>query len=138
MNVFRFLVACAMAMQVCAACCADAPAAPPPSASSAAPPKKSCRPEYPAAALAAHAEGVTVIGLTVEASGAIKKVEVLQSAGPTPAHQLLDQAAADALSTCPFKPGIDEHGHPTGTTVKISYYWKMEGPTPAAPPIKQP
>jgi len=87
--------------------------------------KKSCRPEYPDAALKAKVEGKTVVNLTISPLGDVSKVDVLESAGPTPEHKLLDLAASVALLNCPSKPGTDAAGRPIASSVKITYVWQM-------------
>ncbi len=84
------------------------------------------KPEYPAAALRAEATGTSKIRFTVDATGVVSKSEVERSAGGSREHRLLDRAAVDALSKCRFKPGIDEHGKPTGGTTIVEYVWKTE------------
>jgi protein TonB len=84
------------------------------------------KPAYPAAALRAEATGTTKIRFTVDATGAVSKAEVEQSAGVSREHRLLDRAAVDALSKCRFKPGTDENGKPVGGTTVVEYVWKLE------------
>ncbi len=104
-----------------------APPAPKPRAVPARIDVSSCeKPEYPAAALRAEATGTTKIKFTVDATGAVSKAEVEQSAGVTREHRLLDRAAVDALSKCRFKPGVDEAGKPVGGSTVVEYVWKLE------------
>jgi TonB family protein len=85
-----------------------------------------CRPTYPPAALRAAVKGVTRLRMTIEYTGRVKSVQVVQSAGERPEHKLLDQAAADALSKCKYTPGTDYDGKPVGGQVDIQYQWKLE------------
>ena len=85
-----------------------------------------CRPGYPAAALKAHAQGVTGVRFTVSAEGRLVGAQVVQASGSTPEHQLLDEAAVAALSRCPFSAGTDESGKAVGADIIVSYRWKLE------------
>ena len=111
---------------------ADDPTAPVASGASAIEPgrikaeKSNCRPEYPVQALREHAQGTTRVRFTIDATGHVTNAEIVQSAGQTPAHLLLDQAASGALASCPFRPGKDATGQPAGTTVEVSYRWVLE------------
>lgn len=83
-----------------------------------------CRPSYPAGAIRARAKGTTQLRMTVDSTGHVKAVEIVRSAGDTPEHKMLDDAAAAALSGCPYVPGTDEDGRPISTLIEISYEWK--------------
>jgi periplasmic protein TonB len=85
-----------------------------------------CKPEFPPAALRAQVSGVSRIRFTVDASGKVTAADVVGSSGLTREHRLLDNAAKNALGTCPFTPGVDANGTPIGTQVEVSYAWKLE------------
>jgi protein TonB len=84
------------------------------------------KPEYPAAAARAEATGTTKIRFTVDAAGKVSKADIEKASGSSREHRLLDRAAVDALSKCPFKPGTDENGKPVGATTLVEYVWKLE------------
>jgi len=83
------------------------------------------RPEYPAAALRADATGVTRVAFVVDAAGRVAGAQVVRSAGGTREHKLLDGAAVEALSQCPFKPGADEAGRAVGGNAHVEYTWTL-------------
>jgi len=85
----------------------------------------SCKPVYPPAALRADVQGETVVEMIVDSAGKVKSAEVVQSAGQSPEHKLLDQAAAEALPRCPYTPGTDTDGKPIGARVTVNYVWKL-------------
>jgi protein TonB len=85
-----------------------------------------CKPDYPSAAQRANAEGVTRIRFTVDAAGKVTNAVILKPSGGTREHRLLDAAAKAALSTCPFRPGVDATGKPIGTDTDVEYVWRME------------
>jgi protein TonB len=84
-----------------------------------------CRPVYPPAAQRAGATGVSRIRFTVDALGHVGAAQILQSAGPTREHRLMDKAAADALAQCPVTAGTDEAGRAVGGTADVDYVWKL-------------
>ena len=84
-----------------------------------------CKPVYPPAALRAGAQGETVVEMLVDAAGKVRSTEVVQSAGPSPEHKLLDQAAAEALPHCPYTPGTGTDGKPVGARLTVNYVWKL-------------
>jgi TonB family protein len=85
-----------------------------------------CRPAYPPAALRVQAEGTTRLRVTLDAAGHVTATEVIQSAGETAEHKLLDQVASEALARCPYTPGTDWDGKPIGTMLDLNYTWKLD------------
>jgi protein TonB len=90
-----------------------------------APPETYCKPEYPAAALRAGAQGVTTVAFHLDANGKVTGSEIVKSAGPTNYHQMLDDETVRALSLCPFKAARDADGHPIASVVKVDYAWRI-------------
>ena len=86
----------------------------------------SCRPEMPPAAIRLGVTGTSGVRLTVSASGQISQAEITRSSGPTREHRLLDRAALEALSRCPFVPGRDGDGHPVGGAVDLTFTWSLD------------
>jgi len=89
----------------------------------------SCAPkteDYPGAAIRAEATGTTKVRFTIDATGKMIKAEVVKSAGSSREHRMLDRVAIDKLSTCKFKPGIDENGKATGGSFDVEYVWKLQ------------
>ena len=89
--------------------------------------RKHCfRPSYPREAQQAGATGVTKLAFVVDATGAVTRITVLHSAGDTPAHVLLDQAAIDDIASCPLKPAVNKQGEPVEASLTIDLNWKLE------------
>lgn len=78
------------------------------------------RPAYPRASLRAGEEGVTVISLDIDASGAVTNGSVRESSG----HRRLDEATLGALSQCQFRPATTD-GTPTATTGVFRFAWNL-------------
>jgi len=91
-----------------------------------------CRPAYPADALRAQAQGTTVLLFGVDASGHVVRSAIERSAGPTPEHRSLDQAALEALASCPFAAATDGEGRPIAGNVEVTYAWDIHPPAPGA------
>ena len=87
---------------------------------------RECSPDYPAAALRAHAQGVTRLAFHLDETGKVLRTDIVQSSGETREHRLLDTAAAQTLATCPFQPIQDAAGKPIAGTVTLSYTWRIE------------
>jgi len=86
----------------------------------------SCRIDYPAAARAAQASGMTVLWYRVDAQGRIVESHLVHGSGPTPEHALLDRTALEGLTHCPITPGFDTAGHPAETAVQMDYRWHLQ------------
>lgn len=80
-------------------------------------------PEYPEAARRAYRTGKVVLSFTVQPSGSVTDVEVVQSAGPE-----LDQAAVAAVSRWRYEPAMqgDQPAASRGT-VAIPFSLELEG-----------
>ena len=104
--------------------CADHPVSASHDAISA--PETYCKPQYPAAALRAQVQGVTTVAFHLDPMGKVTRTEIVKSSGPTPYHRLLDEETARKLSLCPFKPQLDDQGHPVAGVVKVNYTWRLE------------
>ncbi len=72
--------------------------------------------------------------ITIDASGKITATDVVESAGPTPAHKLLDQAAAGALVGCPITPARDAIGNAVPAQFTVDYRWVLDASTVFVPP----
>ncbi|MEK8051300.1 TonB family protein [Ideonella sp. DXS22W] len=84
--------------------------------------------DYPAAALRAEASGTTRLRLTVDPSGVVSKADVINSAGPTREHRLLDRAAVSQMAsgTCKGVAATDEAGKPIGSTIDVDVVWRIQ------------
>ncbi len=85
-----------------------------------------CRPEYPASAMRAKAQGVTKLRFTVDAQGHKTGGEVIGSAGSSPEHKVLDSAALEALGRCEFEPGRASDGTAVSSETEVEYRWVLE------------
>ena len=77
-------------------------------------------PNYPARAMKAEEEGISLLGFLVDGSGVAVETLVLNSSG----SRSLDRAAALALSKCAFQRP-DNIDKAVGLWVRISYAWRF-------------
>lgn len=105
---------------------AQAPASAPSQIAPEASPQVDCKPRYPQAAVRAGAQGVTRLAFHVDATGKLTQVDIVGRSGPTREHQMLDKAAASALSLCPFKAATDANGHPIESVFTVNYTWLLQ------------
>lgn len=82
-------------------------------------------PAYPTAAAGAGATGSTTLEITVDATSTVTRVVVVKSAGDTPAHKLLDQAAIDDIATCTINAARGRDGQPVSTTARMTFNWVL-------------
>jgi TonB family protein len=77
--------------------------------------------DYPAAAKAVRATGTTILRVSVAQSGSASSADIIQSAGETAEHKLLDQMALRVV-LCPafFKPTVN------GFTRDMTFVWQLE------------
>lgn len=86
----------------------------------------SCRPSYPQASVDAHAQGVTKLHFSIDATGKILNVAVSHEAGRGREYRLLDRTAIDALSRCPIRIGLDNLGQPVAAEFDVTYVWTLQ------------
>ncbi len=84
-----------------------------------------CQPEYPPVARMHNVGGTTRLRFTLDVTGRIVGVRVLRHSGRMSENDVLDKAAAEALSHCPTVVGIDDAGEPVGGTADIDYNWVL-------------
>ena len=82
--------------------------------------------DYPLAAARAEATGTTRIRFTVDAEGRLANAEIIQSAGATREHRLLDRTALRKLRDCRFQPGRDAQGRAIGGSFEVEYLWRLQ------------
>lgn len=83
------------------------------------------KPEYPAAARRADAEGRSTLAFLVDEEGRAQDVVVIRSAGPTRAHKLLDYSIAIQGLACKFEPGLKGGKAVAGWTY-VTFAWRLQ------------
>jgi TonB family protein len=78
-------------------------------------------PTYPKSALEKDEEGLVLLGVQVDAAGALLDTTVLLSTGSA----ALDDATERAFRKCRFAPGAVD-GQPTRMWMQIQYFWNLE------------
>ena len=77
------------------------------------------QPDYPAVAKAANVQGVVVLEVVVDGSGAVRETRVLQSI------PLLDKAAMDAVRQWRFQPTL-LNGQPVPVSMTVTINFTLE------------
>ncbi len=81
---------------------------------------KSCKAEYPKAALMNEEQGVVSMAFLVSADGKVLESKLEKTSG----FKSLDKAAMSAITACRFKPGSKD-GKPDSTWTKVDYNWTL-------------
>ena len=81
---------------------------------------RSCKAEYPKAALMNEEQGVVSMMFLVSAEGRVIESKLDKTSG----FKSLDKAAISAISACKFKPGMKD-GKPDSTWTKVEYNWTL-------------
>ena len=81
---------------------------------------KSCKAEYPKAALMNEEQGIVSMMFLVSADGKVLESKLEKTSG----YKSLDKAAIAAVSACKFKPGSKD-GKPDSTWTKVDYNWSL-------------
>lgn len=83
------------------------------------------KPEYPAPARRAEAEGRTTVAFLVDEEGRAQDVVVIRSAGLTQAHKLLDYHIAIQGLACKFEPALKGGKAVAGWTY-VTFAWRLQ------------
>lgn len=86
---------------------------------------KQCRPVYPHVAEREGVTGITKVRITIDATGHVSGAQLLEPSGKLRENRNMDQAAIEALSSCPATAGADETGRPVGGAIDINYKWSI-------------
>ncbi len=81
---------------------------------------KSCKAEYPKAALMNEEQGTVSMKFLVSAEGRVLESKLDKTSG----FKNLDKAAMTAIQACKFKPGSKD-GKPDSTWTKVDYNWTL-------------
>ena len=81
---------------------------------------KSCKAEYPKAALMNEEQGIVSMMFLVSAEGRVLESKLEKTSG----FKNLDKAAIAAVTNCKFKPGSKD-GKPDSTWTKVDYAWSL-------------
>ncbi|QYF94080.1 energy transducer TonB [Massilia sp. PAMC28688] len=81
---------------------------------------RSCKAEYPKAALMNEEQGVVSMMFLVSAEGRVLESKLDKTSG----FKSLDKAALKAVAECKFKPGMKD-GKPDSTWTKVDYNWTL-------------
>ncbi|WP_371366361.1 hypothetical protein SRRS_07510 [Sporomusa rhizae] len=83
----------------------------------------SINPEYPSEARANHLEGDVLLRITISVEGKVSNVEVAESSG----HDILDEAAVNAVSKWRFIPARADNGQTIVSAVDIPIVFRLMG-----------
>lgn len=81
---------------------------------------RSCKAEYPKAALMNEEQGVVSMMFLVSAEGRVLESKLDKTSG----FKSLDKAAMKAIADCKFKPGMKD-GKPDSTWTRVEYNWTL-------------
>lgn len=81
---------------------------------------RSCKAEYPKAALLNEEQGLVSMAFLVSAEGRVMESKLEKTSG----SKSLDKAAISAITACKFKPGMKD-GKPDSTWTKVDYNWTL-------------
>lgn len=81
---------------------------------------KTCKADYPKAALMNEEQGVVSMKFLVSADGKVLESKLDKTSG----FKNLDKAAIKAITACKFKPGTKD-GKPDSTWTKVDYAWSL-------------